>query len=224
MATLRIVRSTEDLELHHAFHEGLARSYAAFGAGHAVSQVPPSDGVFLLTAQDRTGRLRGGFRIHLCRPSDPPPMAHALGEHREVCAAIRDKGGPKLAEPRALWVEPEERGTGLGAQLTRGIIALAPLLEADRLVILSHQHLDRYHSEVGFLVDLGLGEHAYPDPRFCSKIFWCDPISLVGATSAARAEVLALRAEFSKRLGATTADSAYPLSLTLKNAVESRLN
>jgi GNAT superfamily N-acetyltransferase len=199
MGNILLVPSTANAALHAAFHAGLANCYTQFRGDAAVSVPEAADGVHLLVAIDVRGTPRGGFRLHLCRDTDPPPMVHALAARPEICGAVLDKGGEHLAEPRALWVHPDERGSGLGAQLTRAVIAVAPLLGANRLVILSHQYLDRYHAEVGFLIDAGMGEHAYPDPRFRSKVFWCDPVTLVGASSQARRDILRMRTLFSRQ-------------------------
>jgi len=205
MWELRLARSDRHPKLLQAFHRGQARMLGAIGALRVLTAPTPDADVYLVCALDERRRMRGAVRLHRCT-AEAPPLAHALGHLPEICAAADDKGGSNLAEVRGLWVDLKVQGVGLGSALLRAAIASATLINVSRLVAFSHQHQERSFADVGLLLDPSLGEHPYPDDRYRSKVFWCDPVTQVGATSASRLEVLRMRDQLA-RTGSTSWDA-----------------
>jgi GNAT superfamily N-acetyltransferase len=174
------------------FHARQRVCYAAFGAAAAAPAVLPDPAlVVLLVARSHHGEMLAGVRLQRRTPQAPLPL--------ELVAAQFGIQVPvpygAVAEAGGLWAVRRLRRTGIGRVLMEALIAVAPLLQVDRIMVLAHQ-FHRFLRPAGFAPVPEVPRMAYPDDRYISEVQVCEPLHTPWATSDRRNTILRMRQEW----------------------------
>ena len=149
----------------------------------------------LVLARHPDGTLAGGLRIHEQRLGLLPIEA-ALPGYPRLWRLIERLG--ESVELSGTVVRADLRKTGLTSLLVGAAVAAIPLLQIRSALGFGHQHVLPMYRAFGFVPRDELGCHAYPDPRYRSRVaVLADAWGLTGVDAAARALILDLR----QRLG-----------------------
>jgi GNAT superfamily N-acetyltransferase len=174
------------------FHARQRDCYAAFGAAAAAPAVLPDPALsVLIAARTEDGDMVAGIRLQRRAPHAPLPLEVIAGRFG---LDVPVPGGV-VAEAGGLWATRRLRGTGIGRELMEALIAVAPLLGIDTVMVLAHQ-FHRFLRPAGFVPVPGLPRLIYPDDRYVSELQTCAPLHVPWATRDRRDTILRLRQEW----------------------------
>jgi GNAT superfamily N-acetyltransferase len=171
------------------FHARQRACYAAFGAAAAAPAVLPDPARAVLIAARTAGDdMIAGIRLQ--RRSAQAPLALELIAARFGVHVPIPSG--EVAEAGGLWAAGPLRGTGIGRVLMEALIAVAPFLRIDAVMVLAHQ-FHRFLRPAGFVPVPEVPRMMYPDDRYISEVQACEPLHLPWATAERRDTVTSMR-------------------------------
>lgn len=171
------------------FHARQRACYAAFGAAAAAPAVLPApERAVLIAARTEGGDMIAGIRLQ--RRTAQAPLALELVAAR-FGIQIPIPGG-EVAEAGGLWAAEPLRGTGIGRVLMEALLAVAPFLRIDTVMVLAHQ-FHRFLRPAGFVPVAEVPRMIYPDDRYISEVQACEPLHARQAAAGRRDIMTSMR-------------------------------
>lgn len=145
---------------------------ARVGADHAEAG-QMSDTWFTLAWID--GRLAGGMRMHRARTLPIIAELRDCVAPDALEAAIAERRPAGVVHCGGLWVDRAFKGAAnLSADLANSHLALARMAGARWSIGTSAEHTLAAWAGLGYQADERFEAFAYPNPRYRTRIVWCD--------------------------------------------------
>jgi hypothetical protein len=169
---------------------GQRQAYATHGL-----EAPPR-AVRIIGAYDDSGQMVGALRAHFRDVLGHLPIEEYLGDP-SLNALLRARGNESPVEVCGFWIHPSQGGTGLSDFVLLGTLGASRMLGAGWGCASGHHRVLPFYRKYGVSYDPSR-PYAYPDERYTTYVLYIDLTWSEAPGHPARADYLALMAEFRK--------------------------
>lgn len=170
--------SAADKTINERYQLGLSNALKRFNVDQVVLSTVEkklSEDTYLIIATDQLNEPIGGIRLEIKSVTNTLPIEKCSTRHQvQIQSKIQQvyDAGLEIAEVAGLWVDPLQKGRGIGPQLILEATELAFDLGIDALICMPPQHTFGYFKGLSYVADPDIPPMSYPDDRYISTVAW----------------------------------------------------